>query len=134
MEVIVMEEKVVEIWINKLKEALEVDHKIKRMKEEFIGEFGIEPDYVTPNEAKKEIEITNDKQIEELVNCYRACGYEFSKDEIKRFTIILKVKEDYRNLGQTEWKLIKDYGDYLEFRKTKNNLVFKVIYNYEFID
>ena len=129
-----MEEKVVEVWINNLKKELDVDYKMKRIKEEFIGEFGIEPDYVTPNEAKKEIEITNDKQIEELVNCYRACGYEFNKEEIKRFTIILKVKEDYRNLGQTEWKLTKDYGDYLEFIKTKNNLVFKVIYKYEFID
>ena len=129
-----MEEKVVEVWINNLKKKLDIDYRMKRIKEEFIREFGIEPSYVTPNEAKKEIEITNDKQIEELINCYRACGYEFSKDEIKRFTIILKVKEDYRNLGQTEWKLTKDYDDYLEFIKTKNNLVFKVIYKYEFID
>ena len=121
-----VEEKVVEKYIKMFVELSEAEKKKKELREAFVQEFNIEPEVVTPREARRTIEL--DGNLAKIVDdVLEATNYRIADDD-EYYTIELIAEFNEDNERICDWTLKASYfppylkkctGDYVYYVNIK---------------
>ena len=116
-------EKVVEKYLRMFVELSECEKKKKELRNAFVQEFNIEPEVITPKEARRGFEI-EDERVEVIDNVLETFDYK-PADEDEYYIIVFTTKYNEGNEVSHDWTLITDYGlPYLQ--KATSQFVYKV--------
>jgi len=112
---------VMEKFLGMLEEAYGVYGKVEEMRKAFVDEFGIEPDVVTPNMARKSIRLL-DKYTERCDNIRRAVNACLAHED-EDYEIVLLAERLQEDIEDSNWKPSSIYPS---LAKVKNGIGYSV--------